>query len=351
MAIIAPDADLPEFPAVAFPVTVETGSGLVGSVKDKRGMVVLFDGEKGGGESLFVMALRAVGYGGSGSKLFPVVIRMAVGAAEVLQSARIPVLVAGGAGDRFVFSFQWKSGGRMVKVPGVLDLVEGDFGMALDAVLSEPVLMHVPVATHTAFMGNPPEHLDLLSIHGCIPVAFGTIHCLVFSKKPETGVTVVEPGCRTEFVVTMAGGALRTQRPLVEIVMAIRTLLSEPQESTCPFPEIPVPDEFFFMALAAINPAVGSLKRIPCQGVIKLLLVESDQLKIPAVVVVVARSTFLAFDFGRNMIAHVVIDPGCNLLMAVQALLVGNLFPQDVAFDAVGHPFQVGMGFCKVPRT
>jgi len=51
------------------------------------------------------------------------------------------------------------------------------------------------------------------------------------------------------------------------------------------------------------------------------------------------------------MIAHVVIDPGCNLLVAVQTLLVGNLLPQDMAFDAVGHPLQVCMGFCQVPRT
>jgi len=288
MAVVAPDADLPEFPAVAFPVTIETGSGLMGSIKDKRGAVVLFDGEKGGGESPFGMALRAVRFGGSGSKLFPVVICMAVGATGVLQRARIPVLVAGGAGDRFVFSFQGKSGSSMVEVPAIFDLVEGDFGMALGAILSETALVHVPVAIHAAFMANPPENLDLLSISGCIPVAFGTIHCLVFSKKPEFGVVVVESGCRTEFVIAMAGGAISTQRPLVKVVMAVRTLLSEPQESSRPFPELPVTNELFFMALAAINPAVGSLKRIPCQGVIEVLLVESDQLKIPAMVVVVA---------------------------------------------------------------
>ena len=117
VAIAAPGADLPEFPSVAFTVTVEAGNGLVGPAKDKCGAVVSFDGEQGGGESLFSMALRAVGCRGSGCKLFPVIICMAVGAAGVFQSARIPVLVAGGAGDRLVLSFQREFGGGVVKVP------------------------------------------------------------------------------------------------------------------------------------------------------------------------------------------------------------------------------------------
>jgi hypothetical protein len=51
------------------------------------------------------------------------------------------------------------------------------------------------------------------------------------------------------------------------------------------------------------------------------------------------------------MIAFVGFDPGCNLLVAVQALLVGDLLTQDVAFDAVGHPLQVCVGLCQRPRT
>ena len=78
---------------------------------------------------------------------------------------------------------------------------------------------------------------------------------------------------------------------------------------------------------------------------IELLLIKADHLKIPAVVVVVARGALLSFHFGRNMIAFVGIDPGCNLLVALQALFVGYLLSQDVTFDAVGHSLQVCMGF------
>ena len=164
-----------------------------------------------------------------------------------------------------MFSFQGKSGGCMIKVPGILDLVEGDFGMALRAVLSEPVLVYIPVAIHAAFVGNSPEDPGLRSIPEYSPVAFGTIHSLVFSQKPEIGGVVIESGCRAEFVDAMAGRTILTQRPLVEVVMAVRTPLPESQVGIGPFPELPVPDEFFFMALAAVDPAMGSQKLISCQ--------------------------------------------------------------------------------------
>ena len=265
MTVITLDAYLPEFPAIVFPVTVEAGNGPVGPAKYKWGAVVSFDGEQGGGESLFSMALRAVGCRGSGGELFPVIICMAVGAAGVFQSSRIPVLVAGGAGDRYMFSFQRESGSGVVKVTCILDLLEGDFGMAFRAVLPEPVLVHIPVAFHTAFVGNSPEDLGLRSIPDYSPVAFGAFHLLMFSQQFEVGPVVVESGCRAEFIETMTGGTICTQRPLVVVVVAVRTLLPESQVGIGPIPELPVTDEFFFMTLAAIDPAMRSLKCIPRQ--------------------------------------------------------------------------------------
>jgi len=96
----------------------------------------------------------------------------------------------------------------MVKVPRVFYLSEGDFGMALSAVLPELVLMHVPVAIHATLVGDSPEDLGLRSIPGYSPVAFGAFHRLVFSQQPETGIVVVESGCRPEFVEAMAGGTI-----------------------------------------------------------------------------------------------------------------------------------------------
>ena len=124
VAVGARFTDLSEFPAVAFPMAIKAGSGLVGLSKDKGRAVVPFDGEQGGGESKFGMALRAIGRGGPGGELLPVVVRMAVGAACMFQRARVPILVTGGAGDRFMLSFQGEAGCRMLEVPGRFYLVE-----------------------------------------------------------------------------------------------------------------------------------------------------------------------------------------------------------------------------------
>lgn len=49
------------------------------------------------------------------------------------------------------------------------------------------------------------------------------------------------------------------------------------------------------------------------------------------------------------MISPACMYQGCDFRMAVQAFLIGDLFSKDMAFDAVGHPLQVGMGPGQVP--
>lgn len=175
VAVAAPYTDLPEFPAVAFPVAFKTWGSLMSLAKDKGGAVVPLDGEQGGGESLLVMAFRTIRHRGHGYELFPVVIGVAVAATGMFQRAPVPVLVAGCAGDGLVPSLQGESGGRMVEVPRILDLVEGGLRMAFGAVLSEAVLVHVPVAVCTVCMGKGFEIPGFLSIPGNGPVAQYTI--------------------------------------------------------------------------------------------------------------------------------------------------------------------------------
>lgn len=137
--------------------------------------------------------------------------------------------MAGGAGDRAMLSLKRESGGSMVEVSCIFDLVERSFRMALLAVLSKLVLVYIPVTVHAIFMLNPPEHLCFHSIPAPGRMAFRTFHKLVFAKQPEAGVVVVEPGCRTEFVETMAGSTILTQVPLVKVCVTILALLSQPQ--------------------------------------------------------------------------------------------------------------------------
>lgn len=45
------------------------------------------------------------------------------------------------------------------------------------------------------------------------------------------------------------------------------------------------------------------------------------------------------------MVTFLEIDPGLKFIVAFQAFLVRDLLPQDMAFRAVGHAFEVGMHF------
>lgn len=223
--------------------------------------------------------------------------------------------------------------------------------MAFGAVLSEAILMHVPVTVCTTCVGNGFEKPGFLSIPGDGPVAKAAIDALVLSQQPETGIIMVESGCGPETLIPVAIGAVQSQEPLVVIVVAVHALLPESQVGALPIPEFLVPYVLFFVALAAIDPSMGSLKCIPREPVVELVPVKTDHLEIAAMVVVMAGGTLLVFYIGGDMITPVAINPRSNLPVAVQAFFVGYLLSQDMAFDAVGHPFQVGVGLCQVPRT
>jgi hypothetical protein len=105
------------------------------------------------------------------------------------------------------------------------------------------------------------------------------------------------------------------------------------------------------VALAAFDACVFSLQHVSCQGVIELVPVKADHLKIPAMMVIMTGGTLFSLYFRRSMITPVFSGQGCNFLVAIQAFLIGDLFSQYMAFDAVGHPFQMGMGPGKVPGT
>ena len=137
----------------------------------------------------------------------------------------------------------------------------------------------------------------------------------------------------------------------MDVVVTVCTLPAEAQVSSRTFPERLVADEFFLVAPGTIDPSMGPLEVIACQGVIETGLVETDHLEVPAVVIVVAGSTFLSFHLCRYVIAPGSLDPGVDLFMTVEALPVGDLLSQYMAFDAVGHPFQVGMGLGQIPGT
>jgi hypothetical protein len=98
------------------------------------------------------------------------------------------------------------------------------------------------------------------------------------------------------------------------------------------------------VALAAVDPFMSTLELISHQPVIELLLIKTDHLELSAMVVVMARRTFLSLHFGGDMVPFTGFDPRGDFGVAVKALIVGDTLSQDMTFGTVGHPFQVCMG-------
>jgi len=98
-----------------------------------------------------------------------------------------------------------------------------------------------------------------------------------------------------------------------------------------------------FMAIVAFLFGMCTLQPEPGQAVIEGFGIEFNNLKIPAMVIVVAFNTVFAFYCDRGMISFSDIDPCFQFGMTSQAFGIGNLFPKFMAFGTVRHPLQVCM--------
>jgi hypothetical protein len=92
----------------------------------------------------------------------------------------------------------------------------------------------------------------------------------------------------------------------------------------------------------ALERSVLSLQNIPGLIVVEFLLVETDKRETPAVMLVVAFHTLLPCQLR--------VEPPprrharTELRMALEALAVRHFLPEGVAFRAVPHPFEGGVG-------
>ena len=174
-------------------------------------------------------------------------------------------------------------------------------------------------------------------------MAFRALHIPVLADEGEVGFSVVEIAGRGEFFGGMAFCAVVRQGSLVVILVALQALLAEPQEGFFVFLEFAVVDKISSVALTAIDPFMLTGKFVARLIVVKILLVEADQVKIPAVVVAVAGGALFTFYFRGNVVAFPLVDPVFQGGMAAQAFVVRHLFSQHMALGAIRHSFQFGM--------
>jgi hypothetical protein len=80
---------------------------------------------------------------------------------------------------------------------------------------------------------------------------------------------------------------------------------------------------------------MSTLKIISCKGVIKVISINTDHLKVFTMVIAVTFSALLSPNFSRGMISLASGYSDSNVQVTIQAFLTGNFFSQGMAFGAV----------------
>jgi len=95
------------------------------------------------------------------------------------------------------------------------------------------------------------------------------------------------------------------------------------------------------VALTAVNLAMLPLKIVPGESMVEIILIKTDHLEFPSMVIIVAGCAFFAFSLGGDMIPSAFPDHGSDFSMAVEAFFVGHLLPQNMTLGAIGHPLKM----------
>ena len=148
----------------------------------------------------------------------------------------------------------------------------------------------------------------------------------------------------------MALCAIIRQCFLVDIGVTGYAFPAEPQISIIPFFQFPVADIIRLVALATIYRCMLSLQVVSGQRMVEPVLVKTYDVEITTMMVAVAGDALFPFRLPGCMKSRSPVNPAFNFIMATQALIIGNLISQNMAFRAVRYPFQVGVHFGQITR-
>lgn len=104
------------------------------------------------------------------------------------------------------------------------------------------------------------------------------------------------------------------------------------------------------MAFPAFRFFVGAGQFIAGELVLKFIFIEPNEVERPSVVFVVATGTGFAFYLFGNVKPFVLNHPAFELLVAIEAFIVGHFLTQHMAFGTVGDTFQFSVRFRQVAR-
>ncbi len=343
MAIVALLSKLFELPLFFAEVTFKTGRGLMSPPQRKCRLLMLFDGVGRSCKTIHRVAIAALSRLSCFHQLALVIVGMAVGARAVFQRLCIAVLVAGSTGHQLMPPFERIVGELMIEGTLVVELPERLLRMALAAILSKLVIVHILVAVNTIVKLQPIELLEFFSIAQNHFMTGFAVGFAVLTPQAEFGFVVTKARGRPEGIKIVALAAVIWQALLVIIFMTAQALGAQPQEAALVFGELGIGNVFFLMAVAAVRFGMRPLERVLCEAVIELLFIKSYKLKIAAMMVIMTFHTAFGLYLVGGMVALVLQNPLIQGFMAVETLLVRNLLPKRVTQGAVRQSFEMGM--------
>ena len=256
--------------------------------------------------------------------------------------------MAFGAIHLLVFAFQREIGLGVVEFRETGGRGERLLVVAFLAVCAEFGLVRVVVATVAIFERHTCKPLKFLPVFRLHLVAFLAIERLVFSNQREVRFVVVKLGRRLPGVGQVAFGAVIRQRFLVIILVAIEALATQAEVSFLAFFQLRIVHVIRLVAFPAINFFMRPGQFVAGELVVEGLFIEAHHVEVAPVVVRVAGGAVFRPHVFRVVVALLRIEAGFDFLVAGEAFFVGNLLAERVALGAVGHAFEVGVGFGEV---
>lgn len=111
----------------------------------------------------------------------------------------------------------------------------------------------------------------------------------------------------------------------MHIIVTGNTIRTEAQKSKILFFQLITGNKLCLMAGCTILLTMRSLQFITREVMVKLLLIQMDNVKISPMMITVAGYAALCFYFTGNMESLVLIYPLFKLFMTVQTFILGNL--------------------------
>ena len=166
-------------------------------------------------------------------------------------------------------------------------LVEGLFDVAFFAIGAQVVVVSVFVAAVAIAEFQTGELLERLAVADFFLVAFDAIDGLVLAFKTKFCLVVIKPARRSKGIGSVAFGTIIRQGFLMVIRMAGQAFLLEPKEGSPEVFQAPVFNVVRLMALPAVRLFMRAFEFVTGQFVFEIVLIESDHIEIPAMVITV----------------------------------------------------------------